>query len=563
MVGNHAFTYNGQTAAQLRTFTSRSSQVSNSPPRHTGALVPTRSIAHGSQQLPDCDLFTTLLFDRRRAYQSISSASSGQRAISASAPTELSSLVRPTPALNLDFNINVHSAGKETPKNDDMGILGFRNMPKAPAMSRKRERPTETQTKMTTVKPQKRKPPVRVSPRLAKRQMTGANSKKKVDNKGGTTDKRRNNALLDAIIISSDEEDEEEAPILPCVDADVEEDVKPIFANAEPISAVTERIPGQIETIRQTDAEGLSDGPSDSDSGSRLTKDNPQHELTRMQTEHAQEMQRLRQELDAARTEIERIQQLQATAAKDRELEHVRAKNLAESRYATTLRDLENERKEIVQLTVENEGLRLQIDNTAAECDTLSKELADVKAARIKEKKEHESILEEVTKAKAADTVSATNNLISENQRLRAENERLKMAVEAAAAAASQSSTTTTTPSTPLPSQAPLSPISSYSIFPTPPSSQQTHAPISPAFSAVFSPITKAMVESQKDDNIRKVYTKTKRRFDNLHSVAMQLVHCTRSMDLLAWGEFGKCLGKLQEILSEDEKERTRNGGRG
>ena len=560
MVGNHAFTYNGQTAAQRRTSTSRSSEVSDSPSRHTGALVPTRSIAQGSQQLPDCDLFTTLLFDRRRAYQSISSASSGLRAISASTPTESSSLIRPTSALNLELNINVHSTRKQTLKNDDTGMLGFRNIPKAPATSRKRERPKETKTQMVTVKHQKRKTPLRVSPRLAKRQMTEANSKKKVDNKGGTMDKRRNNALSNAFIISSDddEEEKEEGPALPCADPDVEEDAKPIFANAEPIPKITERIPGRIETISRPDTEEFSDGLLESDFCSKLTQDNPQQKLERMQTEHAQEMQRLRQELDAARTEIESIQQLQATAAKDQELEHVQATNLAESKYAITLRDLENERKEVVQLTRANERLHLQIDNTKAECDTLSSELADVRAARSKEKKEHEDILEEVAKAKAADTTSATNNLLSENQRLHAENERLKTAVKAAPAAASQSSTT---PTTPLPSQTPLYPISPYPIFPTPPSSQQTHVPISPAFSPVFSHVTKTKTESPKEDNIRKVYTKTKRRFDSLHSVAMQLVHCTRTIDLIAWGEFGRCLGKLREILNEDEKERARKGG--
>mgnify|MGYP006877405321 CR=1 FL=1 len=56
---------------------------------------------------------------------------------------------------------------------------------------------------------------------------------------------------------------------------------------------------------------------------------------------------------------------------------------------------------------------------------------------------------------------------------------------------------------------------------------------------------------------------KTKRRFDNLHSVTMQLVHVTRNMDLTSWGEFGRHIEKLQEVLSEDGLERARGSGGG
>lgn len=58
--------------------------------------------------------------------------------------------------------------------------------------------------------------------------------------------------------------------------------------------------------------------------------------------------------------------------------------------------------------------------------------------------------------------------------------------------------------------------------------------------------------DEKKLDNIRKTYAKVKRRFDNLHSIAINITKCTRSMDLSSFGEFGQYLRKLKAALDED-----------
>jgi len=61
-----------------------------------------------------------------------------------------------------------------------------------------------------------------------------------------------------------------------------------------------------------------------------------------------------------------------------------------------------------------------------------------------------------------------------------------------------------------------------------------------------------AAVEEQKVDNIRKTYATIKRRFDMLHSVAVNLSTCTRSMEASTFGEFGQYLRQLRAVLEED-----------
>ncbi|RMZ70551.1 hypothetical protein GMOD_00000657 [Pyrenophora seminiperda CCB06] len=484
-----------------------------------------------------------------------------------------------------------------------MAMLRSMTRPKTRATRRKAKLPAKAPTKMVTGKQQKRKPQSRVSPPLVKRQMTEANSQKKGENEVEPIDKQHND-LSDVVIISSDEE-EEEAPLLPDIDPGIHKDVNPPGANVERIPGDGEGIPERmlLKITTKAETKGVSNSLPESNSDSPPTQDNPLNALATVQSEHAQEIQRLLQELDAANAENKRIQQLQDTAAKYRELEHARATSSTENKYAAAVRDLENGRREILQLTRENEELCVQLDNTGAECDVLAKELSDVRALRIKEKKEHEDILADIMKAKhvlakeltdiralrtkekkehediladimkakQVDKTSANKHLLSENQRLRAENERLN-AVAATQAATSSSSSPQSSNITPLTPQKTISPISPLSIFKnnTPPSSQHNRAPWSPlAPSSMSHPPTTTTTtapststnESQKDDNIRTIYTKTKRRFDNLQSVTMQLLHCTRGMDLALLGEFGKLVTKLRDVLNEDGKDRANEGG--
>ena len=415
MVDNRVVTHNGQTA-YLRASISRSSQVSESPSRQAGASILTRATPHRLQQLSDGDLFATLLFDRKQAYQSLLGASSKLWATPASGPTKRNSLTRPTPTPSLDPSIHVRSARKEIPDDHDMSTLGSKTRPKTTAVTKKRGRNAEPPTKMVIGKNQKYNTR-RTSPRLAKRQKMEANSKKKVDDKSGTTDKRRTSTLSDAIVISSDDEAEvaDKAPVLRDADPDSEKDVKPVVSNVEPTPGITENIPVRRPQPESLPIEVTSGNTSEGDPDSGTTQDGLQNALARLKSEHAQEAQRLSQELDTAKMEIERIQRLHDTAEKDRDLEQVRTRSLANGKYAATVHDLESERRKVLELTRENEGLRLQVDNAEAESDILAKELADTRAQRTKENTEHESILADTMKTKEAN-ISANNALQSENQ---------------------------------------------------------------------------------------------------------------------------------------------------
>ncbi|KAH8727255.1 hypothetical protein GQ44DRAFT_758323 [Phaeosphaeriaceae sp. PMI808] len=98
--------------------------------------------------------------------------------------------------------------------------------------------------------------------------------------------------------------------------------------------------------------------------------------------------------------------------------------------------------------------------------------------------------------------------------------------------------------------------------LPTPVSSHfPTLNPSPPqSFSAETSSIT---ANDRKDDNVRHMYTKTRRQHDILHSSAKELINCTRAMDLASFGEFGRCVEKLKEYLNVDRGVRRGRGPEG
>lgn len=55
--------------------------------------------------------------------------------------------------------------------------------------------------------------------------------------------------------------------------------------------------------------------------------------------------------------------------------------------------------------------------------------------------------------------------------------------------------------------------------------------------------------DERKEDNIRKIYIKTKRQYDVLLAATKNLLACTRSMDLSCFGEFGSYIAKLRKSL--------------
>lgn len=55
--------------------------------------------------------------------------------------------------------------------------------------------------------------------------------------------------------------------------------------------------------------------------------------------------------------------------------------------------------------------------------------------------------------------------------------------------------------------------------------------------------------EGKREENVRKMFVTTKRKYDILQSAASNLVTCTRSMDLSCFGEFGGYVKKLRGAL--------------
>lgn len=69
---------------------------------------------------------------------------------------------------------------------------------------------------------------------------------------------------------------------------------------------------------------------------------------------------------------------------------------------------------------------------------------------------------------------------------------------------------------------------------------------------AILSPVpssNSSTDEERKEDNIRKIYIKTKRQYDVLQAATKNLLACTRSMDLTCFGEFGSYIAKLRVSL--------------
>jgi len=74
---------------------------------------------------------------------------------------------------------------------------------------------------------------------------------------------------------------------------------------------------------------------------------------------------------------------------------------------------------------------------------------------------------------------------------------------------------------------------------------------ISPVPSSVYSD------EDKKEENVRKMFVATKRKYDILVSVAAELITYTRSMDLSCFGDFGKEIKRLRKALESTDKSQS------
>lgn len=78
------------------------------------------------------------------------------------------------------------------------------------------------------------------------------------------------------------------------------------------------------------------------------------------------------------------------------------------------------------------------------------------------------------------------------------------------------------------------------------PSPTPTHTPSTASFSNS---------DETKSDNIRKVYTRIRTKYDKLHSVSLLVLGTTTNMDLPAFGQFGQHIKTLKNILEENAKD--------
>jgi hypothetical protein len=238
--------------------------------------------------------------------------------------------------------------------------------------------------------------------------------------------------------------------------------------------------------------------------------DNLKNELCRKDGQHVAELQLLREQLESAKADRRRLEK----QVSDLELAKTHSNNVKDAKYNTLEMNLRAEQEKLQTVTQERDQIRIDLDNCKAMNNELASDLQSERCLLKKEREEHEAVIKDMTSNKSPS--STPPDLQSENARLRKENERLRSFGLLSPASSSISS-----------------------------SSQDAKAS------------TSSSQEIIKENNIRKTYTKVKRRFDSLHSIAVDLITCTRSMDTSSFGEFGRYLRQLKKVLEEDNAERT------
>ena len=448
---------------------------------------------------------------------------------------------------------------------------------KTPTVNRKRGRPAKQTPakdagKTTTEKPRKRAAPARVLPRAAKRQKPEANTKQKLNHTGSMGHSMTTALMAKSdedieIITISDSEDEGCKPTrrggighkeggnadfgAPKINIHEEEDdVKPdiptLAANPESIQPALMRSPFiPLDQAPRWAFSGPDASESESDLHTGPSRNLLQNNMARAEAEHTKEKEQLSLELDAARAELENVKRLHEKEEGDKELMQVRSSNITRQEMQRLQNELETERISLRAAVRERDQLRIDIDNSNARNNQLARELQEEKRLRDSERKEHESILEDVMKSKEPTSDSANDFLITENERLRTENANFGAAATAARGPPMPQSIFTS-PSSELSQQCPYPSIFAAEL-------SQPSQLLSPAPSSVTS-YALTTTEERKEENIRKTYIRVKRRFDNLHVAAGNLTNCTRGMDLSSFWQFGQYLRQLKRALDEDAK---------
>ncbi|KAF2121774.1 hypothetical protein BDV96DRAFT_639862 [Lophiotrema nucula] len=275
-------------------------------------------------------------------------------------------------------------------------------------------------------------------------------------------------------------------------------------------------------------------------------------QFDRLKREHEAKIQQLRQEKESEEARVEALRQgmkLKLTDAemqltkKDREL---KAEQVASRNEGDRLRTmLEEEKQKSAALEQERDVLRDKLEtskNAATENDALRSEKL---ALRITVEELNEEIGKDRKDAEALRAeLNVANTALSELEAFKIANGDLTAQLEAVKTANAD--------------------LTAH--LETCKSAVQGRPPSEPA---VTSPSVRSEIhsgasdEQTKLDNIRKMYTQVKGRYDNLYSVVKNLSSTTRDMPLAGFGEFGGYLTQLKKIVDEAEKTRMLpNGGR-
>jgi hypothetical protein len=348
------------------------------------------------------------------------------------------------------------------------------------AASKGRQRPAKRNTTRRKDKraedgDKKRSRPQLIPVRATKIQKTEANSKKKIETRG-TVENAGISALIQdstpEIIVISDDEDEDEGEDTNKI---VRAQWRKSLENLE-TKQPTQRLHGSDDGDRNSIK--VDTAESDSDIEPVPSQRILQHELIRLKFEHVVELQELRQQLDTAKAENERVRIHLEAKLRDKVLSRAISDEAAAGRFRDLERELEAEQSKVLDLTQQRDQLRADVDTSKTRHDELAAKYQTLQCSQQTE-------------------------------------------VFRATAACSQASSVLPCTLSPAPS---------------------SHSSLSN--------------EDQKAENLRRTYLKVKRRFDNLHSVCVNLATCTRSMDLSSFGEFGRYLDQLKAALEEDGQEK-------
>jgi hypothetical protein len=222
---------------------------------------------------------------------------------------------------------------------------------------------------------------------------------------------------------------------------------------------------------------------------------------------------KVRLELQAANEKTRRLQQELEKQQADSMLEKQKAETKHRQEVTNLTRDLETERQKSMDVVEQHQNDSLAHEKLKTEHQALQARYDQEKRERKQEQVNHADILEDILKPK-----SEEKDAQQELETLRKTHTRLSVEIAALKTA-------------------------------TAVGSSQSRSLLSPAPSSTSSSAS----DDKKDDNVRKMYIKTKRQHDILQAVANDLMSCTRSMDLSSFGEFGRYMKKLKGALEADD----------